>query len=114
MSPRSWLTRVEDILESIASIQGYIEGMTFESFASDKKTLRAVAFEMGTIGEAARHIPPAVQGQYPHIQWAKMRAMRNTVIHEYFRLDVSILWKTITEDLPPLVPLLQKLLESLP
>lgn len=105
------MTRLHDILDSIANIQGYVEGLTFESFAADRKTIRAVAFEMAVIGEATRHIPAQVQARYPHIAWAKMRAMRNVVIHEYFRMDTSVLWQTATSNLPPLVPLLREVLE---
>lgn len=61
MSPRHWKTRIEDI-ESIHNIQGYVKGMSFKEFAQDAKTVRAVAYEIVTLGEAARHIPPELQG----------------------------------------------------
>ena len=49
---------------------------------------------------------------YPHIPWAEMRGMRNVLIHEYFLVSVPILWRTATQNLPPLVPDLQSILDD--
>jgi uncharacterized protein with HEPN domain len=110
MSPREWRPRLEDILEAIRNTQAYVRGMTFAEFATDLKTIRAAAFEIGVIGEAASRIPAGVRSRYPDVPWDKMQAVRNVIVHEYFRLDVAILWQTITQNLPPLVPLLEELL----
>lgn len=112
MSPRPWMARVHDILESIANARSYIEGMTFDTFVSDRKTLRAATYEIGIIGEAARHIPADVQERYPGVPWSNMRGIRNAIVHEYFRIDVAVLWDTITHDLPPLVAALNANLEQ--
>ena len=114
MSRENWKDRVEDMLEAISNLQEYVRGMTFQAFSADKKTVRAAAYEIGIIGEAARHVPPEARSRYPEIPWDKMQAVRNVVVHEYFRLDLGILWQTITENLPPLLPLLQKILEQEP
>jgi len=102
VSPRDWQPRIDDMLACIRNIQEFTEGMTFEAFTTDLKTIRAVAFELTTLGEAARFVPVEIQKCYPHIPWEKMQVIRNVIIHEYFRLDVEILWKTIQDDLPPL------------
>ena len=111
MSPRGVEARIEDILEGIRNVQSYVQGMTFEEFAADMKTVRAAAFEVGTIGEAARHTPDEVRKHYPQVPWDKMQATRNLIFHEYFRIDKSLLWQTITDDLPSLVPVLQEILD---
>jgi uncharacterized protein with HEPN domain len=112
VSPRDWRYRVEDILEAIANAQSYVEGMTSEDFTADTKTTRAAAYEIGVVGEAVGHIPAEVRQRHPEVPWGKMQAMRNIVVHEYFRVDIGILWQTIQQDLPPLVPLLQAVLED--
>ncbi|MFC1715375.1 DUF86 domain-containing protein [Candidatus Poribacteria bacterium] len=112
MSPRDWRARLEDILGAISNLQAYIKDMTFEEFASDRKTMSAAAYEIGIIGESARHVSDEERRRYPQIPWAKMQAIRNIVIHEYFRIDPAILWQTITENLPPLVPILEDILEK--
>ena len=67
---------------------------------------------MEIIGEASRHVSKKIQELYPHIPWEKMRGIRNVFIHEYFGISISILWQTLKEDLPPLVPLLQEILKA--
>ena len=110
MSPRDWRLRLGDILEAIRNTQAYVRGMTFPDFAADLKTIRAAAYEIGIIGEAASRIPAEVRTRHPKVPWDKMQAVRNVIVHEYFRLDVAILWQTVTQNLPPLIPLLEELL----
>jgi uncharacterized protein with HEPN domain len=112
MSPRDWQYRVEDLLEAIASAQAYIEGMTFQRFSADRKTIRAAAYELAVIGEAVRNLPAELRDSHSEIPWGRMQAFRNVLIHEYFRVDIGILWQTIKHDLPPLEPLLRRMLEG--
>lgn len=83
--------------------------MSFDAFLDDPKTIRAVAFEFTTMGEAARVIPQEIQDQYPEIPWGKMQGIRNVLVHEYFRLDEEILWNASQNDIPPLIAALEKL-----
>ena len=114
MSPREWQYRVEDLLEAIENAQAYVEGMAFEHFAADRKTIRAAAYELAVIGEAVRNLPDEVRNRHPEVPWSKMQAFRNVVVHEYFRVDIGVLWQTITHDLPPLAPLLREMLGEEP
>lgn len=111
MPPRDWRMRVEDILQSIAVIQEYTRGMTLESFARDRKTVDAVLHNITIIGEAAGHVPPEVADAHSEIPWKVMRDFRNVVVHVYFGIQLSILWNTIQNDMPPLVVPLKQLLE---
>lgn len=83
--------------------------MSFDAFLDDPRTIRAVAFEFTTMGEAARAIPEDVQEMYPGIPWGKMQGIRNVLVHEYFRLDEEILWNASRNDIPPLIAALEKL-----
>lgn len=112
MSPRTWQERIEDILACAQNVQDFTAGMTFESFLDDPRTIRAVAFEFTTIGEAAGVIPEEIQERYPEVPWGKMRGIRNVLIHEYFRLDEEILWKAAQEDIPALITALKKIIRS--
>jgi len=114
MSPRDWRLRIEDILESINNIQNYIKDMSFEEFVEDTKTIRASAYEISIIGESAGRIPVELQEHYPQVPWTKMQEMCNIVIHEYFRVDPVIVWQTATQNLPPLIPILQAILKEKP
>lgn len=102
MSKRSATLYLEDILTSIENIEEYTEDLVFEDFRNDKKTIDAVVRNLEIIGEAARNIPEELKSQHSKVPWEKMASMRNKVIHEYFGVDVEILWQTIKEDLPEL------------
>jgi len=66
------------------------------------------------LGEASRHIPSAIEAKHPEVPWEKMRGIRNVVVHEYFGVDAEILWQTARSDLPPLLPLLERVLGGAP
>jgi uncharacterized protein with HEPN domain len=110
VSPRFWKDRIRDILGSIAEIQKHVRGMDFEAFREDSKTIQAVELNFIIIGEAASQIPEEVEDAHPEIPWSLMRAMRNRIAHVYFSIDPRLLWDTIQNDLPPLIPMLEKLL----
>ncbi|MCX6057278.1 MAG: DUF86 domain-containing protein [Chloroflexi bacterium] len=110
MSPRDWRERIRDILDAIAEIQQFTLGMDFESFKVDDKSIRAVEMNFIIIGEAANQIPEEVEEKYTAIPWTLMRAMRNRIVHVYFRIDEKLMWDTIQTDLPQLIPELEKLL----
>ena len=110
MSPRDWRDRVRDILEAIAEIQRFTSGMDLESFKEEDVVIRAVEMNFIIIGEAASQIPEEVEEKYTAIPCILMRAMRNRIVHVYFKIDEKLMWDTIQNDLPPLIPELEKLL----
>ncbi len=112
MRRREWRFRIHDILEAIGRIQQYTSGMSYEEFCLDQRTVDAVTRNFEIIGEAAGHVPPEIESLYPQMPWRQSRAMRNELIHAYFGVDVTILWDSIQQDLPPLVPLLLQILEE--
>lgn len=114
MPARNWRMRVDDILDAIANVERYTSGMSFEQFSADDKTAGAVLWSFVIIGEAANRVPDEVQARYPAIPWARMRGMRNVLIHDYPRVNLAIVWATARNDLPPLTPLLRDLLRRGP
>jgi uncharacterized protein with HEPN domain len=112
MPPRDWRFRLEDILQAIEEINQFTKGMTYSTFCSDTRTMKAVLYSLAVIGEAARHIPEEVKLKYPEIPWRDISDMRNVVIHEYFGVDPEILWETIHNELPSLQALLKSILQQ--
>lgn len=110
MSAREVQQRVRDILAAIAEIQKFTRGMDYETFRSDDRTIRAVEINFIIIGESANHIPEELEETHSDIPWNLMRAIRNRVVHVYFSIDAKLLWETVQNDLPPLIPKLEKLL----
>lgn len=111
MSPRNWQQRIRDILDCANNIASFTDKLDFNSFSRDPKTIRAVAFELTTIGEAAKAIPIEIQEKYREIPWGKIQGIRNILVHEYFRIDEEVLWKTVKEDVPLLITNLSKLIQ---
>jgi uncharacterized protein with HEPN domain len=108
---RSWQQRVEDILAAIADIQAWTVGKTQADLESDQILLRAILYSFMIIGEASNYVPESLQNIYTEIPWRLMKDMRNVMAHEYFQIDVQILWNTITKSLPRVVTQLETLLE---
>lgn len=110
MSSRSIQLYINDIKESIEKIELFTRGMTFEVFKQDARTIDAVVRNMEVIGEAAKNFPEDVRMSFPNVPWKMMIGMRNKAIHEYFGIDVEILWKTVEQD----IPVLKKEIQNIP
>jgi len=65
------------------------------------------------IGEAAKHIPNSARNKYPEIPWKDMAGMRDKITHEYFGVNLKVIWKTVKEDISQLKPLVQNMLKDL-
>jgi uncharacterized protein with HEPN domain len=113
MKGRDYRDYLRDILDSINDVESFVNDMTFEQFKKDRKTVNAVVRSIEVIGEASKRIPRAMKAKYAGVPWKLMAGMRDKLIHEYFGVDVEILWKTAKEDIPPLKPLIQEMLKSL-
>jgi len=100
MPSRSWRFRIDDIIEAIDKIERYTHGIDFASWQNDEKTVDAVIRNLEVIGEASSHLPSEVQEQYEDVPWDMMKGIRNILAHEYFGIDLEIIWKTVKEDLP--------------
>ena len=86
--------------------------MTFDKFEEDDKIIDSVLRNLEIMGEASRHIPRLIKEKYTDLPWMEMYTMRNIVIHEYHGVNLKIIWQTVTEDLPPLIPRLKEILEE--
>lgn len=71
-----------------------------ERFAEDDRTVDAVVRNLEILGETARQIPPDIRERYPEIPWRRVIGLRNIVVHEYFDVDVAIIWTIVQENLP--------------
>jgi len=109
---RDYLDYLTDIVEAATKAAGFVRGMTFEQFESDDRTLFAVVRALEIVGEAAKRIPESVRAQHPTVPWSSMAGMRDKLIHDYFGVNQTVVWKTVTEDLPPIIPPLQQLLND--
>ena len=94
---------LEDILDSCTAVTEYVAGKTFEEFCNERKTYSAVIREFEIIGEAVRKLPDDLKQRRSDVEWQDIKDFRNLLIHEYFGVDLEIVWKVILEDLPGLI-----------
>ncbi|RJP36935.1 MAG: DUF86 domain-containing protein [Desulfobacteraceae bacterium] len=99
-----------DIADSGKAILEYTEGLTFEDFSQDRKTFSAVIREFEIIGEAVGKIPENIRKDYQNVEWQDIKDFRNLLIHEYFGIDLEIVWKIIQDDLPILLRAIHEIL----
>lgn len=109
---RAWRFRIEDILAALDKIGRYVAGMDYKAFRTDEKTIDAVERNIEVIGEATANLPEALLARFPAVPWHRMRGLRNILAHEYFGVDLSIIWQTVQKDLPPLRAQLQRILDE--
>ncbi len=107
---RDWRFRVRDILAAVRASIEYCDGLEAAGFDADRKTVDAVIRNLVVMGESVRWIPGPIREAHPGVPWTTMRAVRNIVVHEYFGVDLDILWETVQLDLPPLVGKLEAVL----
>lgn len=104
--------RLTHMLSAAREAQAFVGNKTRASIEGDRKTILAIVKAVEIIGEAASKVSGDCQKDYPQIPWRNIIGMRNRLIHAYFNVNLDILWKTITNDLPPLVSDLENILDS--
>lgn len=92
-----------DILDSSNAVTEYVAGITFEDFGNERKTYSEVIREFEIIGEAVGKLPDELKQRRSDVEWQDIKDFRNLLIHEYFGVDLEIVWKVIQEDLPGLM-----------
>jgi uncharacterized protein with HEPN domain len=110
---RDFTDYLEEILNAMEEVETFTQGMTIDDFVKDKKTINAVIRSFEVMGEAAKRIPDEIKQRYKDIPWKRVAGMRNKLIHEYFGVDTEILLVVIKEELPPLKPLVKKILDKM-
>jgi uncharacterized protein with HEPN domain len=109
---RVYIDYLQDILENAKKGKEFVAGMSGDEFLKDEKTVFAVIRAIEVLGEATKKIPREVREKYPQIPWREMAGTRDKLVHEYFGVNLVVIWKTETEDIPSLIPLLQQIVES--
>ena len=111
---RDYRFYLEDIQSSVQKIEKFTKGLTLQKFQKDDLVIDAVIRNLEVIGEASGNIPDKIKKKYPDIEWKKITALRNILIHEYFGVDHEILWDIVTNKLPELKKTINAALRAAP
>ncbi len=113
MSKRDLRLLIEDMHEAALKIQRYTNGLNYDSFVADEKTIDAVVRNFEIIGEAANRVNDDYKIQNPELEWNHLRGFRNRIIHEYFGIDYEIVWSIIENQLNWYIECIELLLAKL-
>ena len=100
---------IEHILLCIKKIEEYTKELDRNSFRENELIQDAVIRNVEIIGEVTKKISSDLKSQYREIPWKEMSGMRDKLIHDYFGVDVDVVWKTVKEDIPFLKSLIQNI-----
>ncbi len=112
MSNRTDKDLLLDIQESIRRIKSYTYEMTYEEFLADTRTQDAVVRNLEIIGEATKKLSIGLRNRYPSVPWKEMAGARDRLIHDYFGVDIEIVWEISTAELSDLTLQITKILRS--
>lgn len=112
MSNRQPKLLLEDILESAKKIISYTDGLNYEQFIADSKTIDAVVRNFEIVGEAANKLPDEIKERNAEIDWFKIRGLRNRIIHNYFGINYKIIWATIEDYIPELISQIELIIKN--
>lgn len=103
---------LEHILESIGEIERNTKDMSEDKFFDSVTIQDAVVRRLEIIGEAVKNLPISFRKKYPKIAWKKIAGMRDVLIHEYFGVNIHLVWKVVNKDIPKLKKQISELLQK--
>ncbi len=102
MKKRDDRVYLQDILDAILRIEAYLQGISYEAFCEDVQRQDATVRRLEIIGEASRRLTEEFRSQHSEVPWQDVIGMRHKIAHDYFEVDLKIVWDTVKADLPPL------------
>ena len=103
--------RLHHILDAIKNIENFSATKIKEDLYNDLMYRFSVERQLEIIGEAANNLEPSLYDQHPEIPWEKIISFRNLLAHEYFGLDLELIWGIITTNIPDLKKGIQQILD---
>lgn len=100
------------IKDSCNRIGRFIKNVTYEELLRDELIQNAVIRQLEVIGEATRQIPQEIRARYKQINWKDIVGMRDKLVHDYIGVDLEVVWKASTVDVPILKRLILNILRQ--
>ncbi len=112
--PRQYEIYLRDILKALEKVQSYVEDRDKNTFSDDNLRVDAVLHNLIIIGEAAKHIPDNIRDKINAIEWRKIAGFRDIAVHQYFKVNIDIVWDIIQNHLPVLKQQIENFLNEQP
>jgi uncharacterized protein with HEPN domain len=90
------------ILDAVSDIKRFMKGLTKEEFFENKEKQYAVLRALEIIGEATKNLSKEMKAEHSEIQWSDIAGMRDKLIHQYFGVNLDLVWETVKKNLPEL------------
>jgi len=111
--PRRDKLYLGDIAEALQRVIVYTTGLSYEQFLGNAMVQDAVLHNLQVIGEATKKLSPAMRRAHSGLPWRRMAGMRDKIVHEYFGVNLQIVWDVAQQDLPRLLPGIETALAQL-
>jgi uncharacterized protein with HEPN domain len=112
-STKDYSDYLNDIIQYARKAENFLEGVSLEAFKANEEKALAVIRALEVIGEAARSIPKQIRNKYPQVPWNEMTGMRDKLIHDYFGVNLMVVWRTVKEDLPLMTTAVSEMIADL-
>jgi uncharacterized protein with HEPN domain len=112
MSRHEGDVRLRHMLDHAREAVAIARGKTRADLDTQRQLNLALVRLLEIVGEAAARVPAEERARYCDIPWAEIVGLRNRLIHGYDSVDFDILWRIVTDDLPPLIAALEKVLQE--
>jgi uncharacterized protein with HEPN domain len=93
---------LQHIKDEVIYLQNASRNLTFDEFSRNETLIRAFSRSLEIIGEASKKIPKSFKDNYPKVPWRQITGMRDKLIHDYFGIDIEIVWDVLKNKLPEL------------
>ncbi len=111
---KSPLMRLGHIRDEITSLLQELKDVDYSSFSTSYWMVRTTERAILIIAEAAKTLPAELTDRYPEVEWHAVRAMANIIRHEYERVETEVLWRVVTENLPKLALVIDRMIAETP
>jgi len=102
-----------DIIECCERASRYISGVSEKDYHSNPMLQDALVRNIEVVGEAVKNLSQEIRDAHPEIAWSQISRMRDKIAHHYFRINLDVVWKTATDDLPLMRSQISAIYESM-
>ena len=101
-STRNDKAYLKHIADAISDIKCFMRNVTKEEFLENSEKQYAVLRALEIIGEATKNVSKEMKAKHPEVNWSDIAGMRDRLIHQYFGVNLDLVWATVKKDLPEL------------